>query len=232
MQGVIVSGVGNGMGCAIARYLSEKGFRVAVMSRSDGGKHVANMIGADFLRCDLRDPDSVREALDIFTGRGGSLDHVVHAAGGYFRKASIAETDFQFFADAVMNNAATFFNIVKAAVPLMKGKWGSITAVSAARHVYINSNPGYAAGKGAINLMVEEMAKELAPVNIRVNAVAPGFISKESCGSGAEETLLGKGRHPAIPVAMTVHWLISGQAVTGQVVTVDSGFSLQLPDGL
>lgn len=232
MPGVLVSGVGNGMGCAIARFLKEKGYSVAVISRSDVGKSVAEMIGAEYLRCDLRDPDSVRDVLESYVRNGGSLEHVVHAAGGYFRKSGIEDTDPRFFADAMMNNAGTLFNIVRAAVPVLRAKGGTVTAISAARHVYLNSNPGYAAGKGAINLMVEEMARELAPLGIRVNAVAPGFISKENCGSAPGELLLGKGRHSALPVAMAVHWIMTDPAVTGQIVSVASGLDMQLPDGL
>lgn len=233
MARIIVSGLGNGMSCTIARDLISSGHTVATVSRGSIGKSISQNLGSWHISCDLTDLPSVEAAVTGIGIKWGGIDHLVHTAGGYFKKSGIMETDPHFFRSALINNAETFYNIVRSALPWMKKNAGSITVVSAARHVFINSNPGYAAGKGAVEFMVRELARELSHVGIRVNAVAPGFISKEGCGSSAfVEGLLANGRHSASQVAMTVSFLVKNTEITGQILEVDAGFSTNFQDGI
>ena len=96
----------------------------------------------------------------------------------------------------------------------------------------MNSHAGYAAGKGAVSFTVLELAKELAPLGIRVNAVAPGFISKEDCGRSNVKGIIANGRHDAGPIASTVISLMNNTDITGQIIEVDFGFGIQIPNGL
>lgn len=232
MQNIVVSGVGPGMGCAISRVLVSGGYGVYTISRSNAGEKIAADIGVSHYSGDLRDPQSVHEVFSSIIRDAGSIHHVVHTAGGFFRQSSLKDVDADLFASALMNNAQTFYNVARESSAYLSRSRGSITAVTAARHVYMNSNAGYAAGKGAVTYMVHELARELAPLGIRVNAVAPGFTSKEDCGRSGVKSVLAKGRHDADSVASAVISLINNPEITAQTIEVDSGFGTQIPDGL
>ena len=232
MQNVVVSGLGPGMGCAIFRALARGGYGVYAISRSKAGEKIAADIGVSYYSGDLRDPHSVHEVFSSILHDASSIHHVVHTAGGFFRKSSLKDVDAHLFESALMNNAQTFYNVARESMPYLSQSHGSLTAVTAARHVYMNSHAGYAAGKGAVTYMVHELAGEVAPMGIRVNAVAPGFISRENCGGSDVKNLLGRGRHSADPIASAVMWIMSSPEITGQSIEVDSGFGTQIPDGL
>ncbi len=112
----------------------------------------------------------------------------------------------------------------------MKENGGSITVIGAAKNVYYNSNPGYSAGKGAVIYMVKSLANQLARYNIRVNAVSPGFTSKDDCFKMPEYTkLLSNKRNPSYYIALAVNQIIENDIVTGQNIDVDGGKSTQIP---
>lgn len=233
MARIILSGVGPGMGCSVARLLVESGHGIGIVSRGEKGRKVASDLGTEYVSCDLGDPAETAGAFRELSTSLGGLDGLVHLAGGFFAQRKTEEVDGEFFRQALDNNAGTFFNAVGAALPLFSRNGGSIVAISAARSVYINSNMGYAAAKGAIDYMVRLLARELAPRNIRVNSVSPGFISKENCGEPEPEKGIGAaGRHSARSVAEAVNALLFNRIATGQILEVDAGFSSMPPDGL
>lgn len=232
MSRIIVSGVGPGMGCSVSTALSRAGHEVAVVSRGDRGKSIAESLSAHYSRCDLSSLDEVRASFGKLSDSMGGLDGVVHLAGGFFSKRKHEDVDDEYFSNALNNNARTFFNVAKAAIPLLS-EGGSIVVISAARNVYTNSHLGYAAGKGAVDYMVKLLANELIPRNIRVNAVSPGFIEKDDCGKPRREEKLGlSGRHDADMVARAVEMILGNTLITGQILEVDAGFSSMFPMGL
>ena len=91
----------------------------------------------------------------------------------------------------------------------------------------------YSASKGGINAMTKALAKEFAPSNIRVNAVAPGVIktdmlncyTEEELKDLAEETPLKRLGNPE-DIANAVLFLAEADFITGQILTVDGGFTL------
>lgn len=232
MSRIIVSGVGPGMGCSVSTALSRAGHRIAVVSRSDRGRSIAESLSAEYTQCDLSKLSDVQESFGKLKESLGGLDGVVHLAGGFFSKRKIEDVDEEYFNKTLNNNAGTFFNVAKAAIPLLS-EGGSIVVISAARSVFTNSHLGYAAGKGAVDYMVKLLANELVPGNIRVNAVSPGFIEKENCGnSGKDEKLGVPGRHDANMVAKAVEMVLENKMMTGQILEVDAGFSSMTPMGL
>ena len=233
MSRVIVSGVGKGMGCNVSRFLKASGHEVAIISRGENGRNVARDIGAHYAGCDLMDMGDTSRAVSELAKKLGGLDAVVHLAGGFFGTRKLEEVEPEYFSSALGNNASTFYNMVEAALPYLSESGGSIVAISAARNVYMNSHVGYAAGKGAVDYMVKLLAHELAGRNIRVNAVAPGVIAKENCGTPDFQEKIGKeGRHDARFVSEAVKLFIESSIATGQILEVDAGFSSMVPSGL
>lgn len=227
----IISGVGPGMGCSIAREFKSHGEEIALISRSEFGRNLAEDLNSHYMNADLRNFSEAEHALTKLSERLGGIDGVVHCAGGFFSTSGIFEIDPEKFMEGLNNNAQTFFNIAKVASHLLSRNGGSITAISAARNVYYSSNPGYAAGKGAILYMVRSLAKKLAPINIRVNAVAPGFIRKDDCGDQIKEMkLLSEKRYPSAFIGKIAYELATNPLITGQNIEADGGVSSMIPE--
>ncbi len=233
MSRIIISGVGNGMGCNVSKMLKSSGHDIAIISRGETGANVAKEIGAHYASCDLMNFEETSRTVSVLSEKLGGLDAIVHLAGGFFGKKKLGEVDPSYFNSALSNNATTFYNVVKGSLQHFSDQGGSVVVISAARNVYMNSHAGYAAGKGAIDYMVKLFAHEFADRNVRVNAVSPGFISKENCGKADFQDKLAKtGRHDARYVSEAVKMLVENSLVTGQIVEVDGGFSSMVPNGL
>lgn len=234
MRSVIVTGVGDGIGAAIARHLNRLGHRIVIVSRGDVGAGLASELKVRHIRCDLTNEGMAAKMVAEAATHLGSLDTVVHAAGGYYKKEVLERTEPDFFRNAVLNNALTFYNVVRASVGRLKESGrGAIVAVSAAPNVYLNSNIGYAAGKGSIDFMVRQLAFELLSSNVTVNGVSPGFFGRGAesfSDSGAR--LLQKGRLPGESIARSVSFLLDNPLITGQLIEVDGGHSINLQSGL
>lgn len=232
MSKIILCGVGSGMGCNISTFLKNKGHEISIISRGENGMNIAKELGAHYAKCDLKSQKEVFNAFEKLTKAMGGLDGVVHIAGGFYGDKKIEDVDEEFFHSALTNHATTLYNVSKAA-SMNFNNGGSIVVISASRNVYMNGNVGYAAGKGAVNYMVKQLSKEFAPRNIRMNAVSPGFIAKSDCGkTSISEKLIVPGRHDARFVSEAVNSLLFNEIVTGQILEVDSGFSMMVSKGL
>lgn len=234
MEKVILSGTGQGMSCSIARVLKEKGYSAHLFSRSEFGEDLAKELGFSHSKVDLLSYSEVKESVDTAIDKMQGLTAMVHAAGGFYGFKEVDGVDEMLFEDALMNNAKTFFNIVKASVPYLSDMGGgSITVLTAAPNVFTNGHIGYAAGKGAVTYMVKQLARELSGQNIRVNAIAPGFFDKQGClAPKKEQGLLMKGRYSGIHIANAVSYVIESRLLTGQIIEVDGGHSSIIGPGL
>ena len=134
-------------------------------------------------------------------------------------------------------NVGGVFNVTRAVVPAMKARRNGkiVNICSLASDLGRPNIVPYASSKGAMKMLTRALAVELAPRNIRVNAVAPGVIDTEMsknvrdmAGDEAKARILMKRYGTAQDVANAVWFLASDYAgyVTGQVFHVDGGFKL------
>ena len=234
-----VTGSTRGIGQAIARTLAAQGAAVvvngrtaesAVMELADelGRQHGTPCLG---VFADQRDPDAVSGAYRRIFATYGRLDVLVNNAGilddallGMIRDSTIVET-FE------TNTLGVLRNMQAAARLMRRGDGGSIINISSIIGVLGNAGEAvYGGSKAAVIGMTRSAAKELAPVAIRVNAIAPGFIDTDLTRSMppakfAERLAnVGMGRigQPQ-DVANVALFLASDLSsyVTGQVIGVD-----------
>jgi 3-oxoacyl-[acyl-carrier protein] reductase len=233
----LVTGGSSGIGFAIAKRLAGQGAEVIIFGTNPekGEKALTeiqqlNPVKAPaFFAVDVSKAEQVESTVQKFP----KIDILVNCAGitrdGLLMK--MTEEDW----DQVMSvNAKSCFNMSKSVIrQMIKARSGKILNISSI--IGLIGNPGqfnYAASKGAIIAMTKALALEVAPRNIQVNCIAPGFIQTpmtEILTESQRESILSRiplGRMGTPEeVADAALFLVSSLAnyITGQVVTVDGG---------
>lgn len=164
------------------------------------------------------------KAIHVF----GRLDAFCSVAGGYYKHLKdVTEIEDEFF-DLVLNNhLKTIFNGTRAAVPhLQAAGGGAILTISAAYKTRRDGNIAYSAAKEGVIGLTKNLARELAPHNIRVNCIAPGLIRLPISINAIQPpaTSLDRLGQPE-DIAYAAAYLISDEStwLTGQVLTIDGG---------
>ena len=236
---VIVTGGAGGIGLATARRFAQEGCRVASWDVKDGE---AQQGGGIFQKVDVTSAASVESAVEDVAARLGAVYVLVNNAGILrdgqlvkYKDGALAGvmSDEQF--DAVIGvNLKGVFTCTRAVVPRMIQSGGGVI-LNASSVVGLYGNFGqtnYVATKAGVIGMTKVWARELGKYQIRVNAVAPGFIATEMVKQMPEKILQGMLGHTPLgrmgqpeDIANAYAWLASDQAcfITGTVLSVDGG---------
>ena len=240
-KAAIVTGGGGGFGEGIARLFAQEGCQVVVADIDPGAAaRVAGEIGGVAVAGDVSLGDDVRGMVEAAVSRFGGLDIVVNNAGTTHRNRPMLEVDEATFERVYAVNVKSIYLMAQAAVPVLRaqGRGGSIINISSTAG--IRPRPGlvwYNGTKGAVNTMTQCMAIELAPENIRVNAICPVLGA-----TGLTELFMGQPDDPAtrgkflasIPlgrmstpadIANACLWLAEDVSsfITGVLLPVDGG---------
>jgi 3-oxoacyl-[acyl-carrier protein] reductase len=235
----IVTGAGRGIGRAIAEDLAVEGADVALCDvQADWVRDTAEAVAARGRRAaciavDVSDAKAVAEAVAKATEALGGLDILVNNAG-ITRDTFLARMSEE-DCDAVLNvNLRGTFLFTKAVTrPMMKQRSGIIVNIASVIGLIGNAGQcNYAASKAGVIALTKSAARELASRNIRVNAVAPGFIETKMTEALPQDVrakmleMIPMQRFgSAADVARVVVFLCSEASsyITGQVVTVSGG---------
>jgi NAD(P)-dependent dehydrogenase (short-subunit alcohol dehydrogenase family) len=237
----IVTGAGRGIGKAIALGLADAGADVVVAARTasdieaTAGEITAKGRKALAVPTDVRQSDQVDNLVDKAVAQFGTIDILVNNAGGYF-VASTTELSEGGWDAIIRENLKSVFLCSKAAAKVMLGqkKGNIINVASVVGFRAYSSNAAYGAAKAGIINFTKTLAVDLAPYNIRVNAIAPGFIATpgslqllevdKGLKAMVDRIPLGRLGQPE-EVAQGIVYLASDAAsyVTGQTLIVDGG---------
>ncbi len=234
---VVVTGGARGIGDAIGRSFLEQGATVICLDLQDP---VAPRDGVRYLRADISDPASVHAAFEDIARHDGRVDVLVNNAG-IQRVGLIGELSYDTWAAVIDTNITGAFLCDSQVVPVMR-RQGSGAIVHIASGAAFNGLPGraaYSVAKAGLLALTRVMAVELAPVGVRVNAVAPGFtrtgLVNQALDDGSlqedwmvERVPLGRLAEPE-EIARVVRFLAGADAsfVTGQVIVADGGWTIQ-----
>jgi len=237
----MVTGAARGIGRAIALLFAREGAHIVALDVDEGGlenlKHEIEMMGRQVLsaRVDISNFALVQSAVDAAITRFGRIDILVNNAA-IIRRGSFLEHTKEEWDLVLKVNLGGTFNCIKIVVPQMVKQGGGkiINVTSVAGKVGdITAAASYGTSKGAINTFTKSLARDLAPYNIHVNAVAPHAIETDMSKEWSEEKRraviaaipLGRMGKPE-DVAEAVAFLASDAAnfITGEILDVNGGY--------
>jgi len=236
----LVTGAHRGLGFAIAKGLVQAGATVVINGRNEQAlAAAAEKLGpnASARAFDISDRDTARAAVAAIEQAHGHLDILVNNAG-IQRRAPMVEFKPEDWDALIATNLSAPFFLSQAALPgMIARKAGKIIHVaSLTSELGRPSIVPYTTTKGGIRQMTRGMAVELAPHNIQVNAIGPGYFATEMNTALIENadfnawvckrTPAGRWGRPDELAGLAV-FLASSAAdyITGQIVYVDGGFS-------
>ncbi len=242
-KNVIISGAARGIGRAIAVELAAEGANISFSflksnAAAEALKKEIKGFGVNVksFKVDVKDYNAVSAWVNETKEAFGSIDIVVNNAG-IIKDKALALMDPDSWREVVSTNLDGTFNLSRSAIiALIKQKSGSVINITSVSGVIgMPRQTNYAASKAGIIGFTKSLAREVAPYNVRVNAVAPGFIETDMLNDLKEEYKEQALRHIPLArlgrpeeVAKTVKFLVSEDAryITGQTIIIDGGMSM------
>lgn len=239
---VVISGGGTGIGFATAKTFAADGDQVVLLGRRQRklAEAAEKIPGATYYPADLSNPGDTRKAADFIVQEHGTVDVIVHSAGGngvLEPAVEYADTLEAIAHDWSLNfrlNTLTAVLLTEALKEYLVDGVGRVLFISSISAGRGSGQVAYGAAKAGLHPYAVRLAHELGPRQITVNVVAPGLIdetpffgepmSEERLKHRVEETVTGRVGVPS-DVAAILHFLASRAAghITSQVIKVNGG---------
>ncbi|MBV6342159.1 SDR family NAD(P)-dependent oxidoreductase [Candidatus Magnetobacterium casense] len=234
MSVALVTGASGGLGGEVVRHLLVAGYDVVAHYNSADEEALMREFTAysgsvSCLRADLRNKDDIARMIGHIGERYYSLSAVVNAAG-ITRDSLLVKCSTEDWDDVIGVNLSGTYHVIKASLPLLINSGDAhvinVSSISGVKGVV--GQCAYSASKAALLGLTYTLAKELAEVNVRVNALLPGYMettmglaNPQALQRATEQSLL---HCPASvqDAATFVCWMLRTQRITGQVFTLDS----------
>jgi NAD(P)-dependent dehydrogenase (short-subunit alcohol dehydrogenase family) len=217
-----VTGGSRGIGAALAVALREAGAEVVIASRSEG------------VICDVTDVESVR----AMVAEVGPIDVLVNNAGVCYHRPAleVPESEWRSVWDVNVDGVWNCSRVV--GEQMIERGGGAIVNIGSISAMIVNRpqwQPGYNASKAAVHQLTKSLAAEWAPHNVRVNALAPGYVKTEMAPVDdprfkplwVDDPPMGRYALPE-ELGPSVVYLASDASsfMTGSVLVVDGGYTL------
>ena len=238
-----VTGGASGIGAAIVRAHAARGDNVVFTYWTSADE--ANALVAELgdhvlaLRSDANDETQVAQSFARAVAQFGKVDAMVANTGGLVERVKCADMSLEFWNKAMSLNLTSAFLSCREALRHMQPRQSGNIVIMASLAGHDGGGPGashYGAAKGALLAYTRALAKEVGPMGIRVNALAPGLIATrfhdvfntpQGRAAGVERTPLRREGQPE-DVANATVYLTSDAAsfITGEVIEVNGGMAM------
>lgn len=233
----VVTGGASGIGLATTKKLLSEGANVVILDLKMD-EEIINSLGENvlYLKCDVSDEENVKNCIEEIIKKFNHIDYLVANAGIGGSASKPHEVSMDEWNKVISVNQTGIFLLNKYVINemLKSGKGAVVNTSSMYGLVGSTTSFAYSASKGAINQMTRSLALTYARDNIRVNAIAPGYVDtpilsmvpdniKEAMGNELPIGRLGKDTE----IANLICYLLSDDAsfITGAIIPIDGGFT-------
>lgn len=240
----LVTGGTRGIGAATAIALAKEGADVAIVGRrldaaATATRDAVVKLGrrCEIIQADCGQPGDATRAVRETAEKLGTVDVLVHAAGGPVN-GGLFDITAEAWAGAFDVHVHAIFHLCRAAIPAMRDKKeGAIVLVSSTAGIRgIVTNVAYQVVKGALPQFARALAREFANDNIRVNCVAPGVVrtdfhktmSDEQRRLNLEQRIPLHREGTPEQVAELILMLVKNDYITGETMTIDGGLTMRI----
>lgn len=233
----VVTGGASGIGLATTKKLLSEGANVVILDLKMD-EEIINSLGENvlYLKCDVSNEENVKNCIEEIIKKFDHIDYLVANAGIGGSSSKPHEVSMDEWNKVISVNQTGIFLLNKYVINemLKSGKGAVVNTSSMYGLVGSTTSFAYSASKGAINQMTRSLALTYARENIRVNAIAPGYVDtpilsmvpdniKEAMGNELPIGRLGKDTE----IANLICYLLSDDAsfITGAIIPIDGGFT-------
>lgn len=233
----VVTGGASGIGLATTKKLLSEGANVVILDLKMD-EEIINSLGENvlYLKCDVSNEENVKNCIEEIIKKFNHIDYLVANAGIGGSSSKPHEVSMDEWNKVISVNQTGIFLLNKYVINemLKSGKGAVVNTSSMYGLVGSTTSFAYSASKGAINQMTRSLALTYARDNIRVNAIAPGYVDtpilsmvpdniKEAMGNELPIGRLGKDTE----IANLICYLLSDDAsfITGAIIPIDGGFT-------
>ena len=233
----VVTGGASGIGLATTKKLLSEGANVIILDLKMD-EEIINSLGENvlYLKCDVSNEENVKNCIEEIIKKFDHIDYLVANAGIGGSASKPHEVSMDEWNKVISVNQTGIFLLNKYVINemLKNGKGAVVNTSSMYGLVGSTTSFAYSASKGAINQMTRSLALTYARDNIRVNAIAPGYVDtpilsmvpdniKKAMGNELPIGRLGKDTE----IANLICYLLSDDAsfITGAIIPIDGGFT-------
>ena len=233
---ILITGASRGIGRAVAIEFAKNKHNIIICAKSDheGLQNTKHLVENENVSCytdlcDVTNEDSVKKFISDSVKIIGQTDILINNAGISYI-GLLQDMSFEDWNKVLSTNLTSAFLMSKYVIPeMLKKQSGHIINISSVwGNIGASMEVAYSASKGGIN----SFTKALAPSNISVNAISPGFIDtdmnkvfkKDELDAIFEEIPMGRAGSPS-EVAKLIYKIAMSDYITGQIITIDGGWT-------